>query len=257
MPNLIGYVFTNENELLNLSIIELMSVDILQFAGLTLIYFSIVKKLKLNLVVVLITGVVFCLVNLLLSSIKIENILLSTFTTLIWGSGETSYFPFLSWIIYPITGYAFGAFLIRSSNKSKFYLILLVTGLISLLGSGFMIAGLFNIDIGLVDEYSYYHQNILGNIVFLSFVMTWVSFLFFISKWFFGIFKSTIERWSRNVTSIYFIHWILIGNLVIFVGMNNSNLVFTIIISIIIAVVSDLMANIYSNLFRNKAKVTK
>jgi uncharacterized membrane protein len=230
MPNLIGYVFTSENELFDQSIIELISVDILQFAGLTLIYFSIIKKLKSNLVVVLITGVVFCLVNLLLSSIKIENLFLSTFTTLIWGSGKTSYFPFLSWIIYPIAGYTFGSFLIRCSNKLKFYLILFFTGLISFLGSGFLTVGLFNIDIGLLDEYSYYHHNILGNIVFLSFVLTWVSFLFFISKWFFGVLKTTIERWSRNVTSIYFIHWILIGNIVIFVGMNNSNLFFPVML---------------------------
>ncbi|MCG8569349.1 MAG: DUF1624 domain-containing protein [Spirochaetes bacterium] len=256
LPNLIGFIFTENNEFLQSAIKEFVSIDILQFAGLTLIYFSLVKKLKINLVIMIIMGIVFSAMNLILINIKTDHLLLSAFSGLVWGSSKISYFPFLSWIIYPIAGYFFGTFLIKCLNKSKLYLIILIFSLILFLTLGVTIVGLLNIDIGLTDEYSYYHHNIFGSMIFLSFIMLWISFLFFISKGFVGVIKTTVERWSRNVTSIYFIHWVLIGFLTIFLGMNTSNFIVTIIISIIIAAFSDILAVIYVKISGKKMHKT-
>lgn len=253
LPSLIGYFFSKDSEFLSLSYLEFISVDILQFAGLAFVYFAIVKKYKLGLAKIMLTVILFCLLNFLLSNIKIENPLVSAFSSLLWGSGEDSYFPFLSWIVYPIAGYCFGSFLIRCVNKKRFYLILFALGLTVFLTSGLIILKFLNIDIGLIDEYAYYHHNILGSIVFLSFVITWIGLLFFVSKGVRGIVKSTLARWSKNVSSIYFIHWVIIGNLTIFIGMNNKNLLLTIILTIFIVVVSDVMAIAYSN-FKKKEK---
>jgi uncharacterized membrane protein len=254
IPNLIGYILTNNNDLLEDSIRELISVDILQFAGLTLIYFSIVKKLKVNLVIMFITGVIFCAFNFLLLNIKTDSLLFSAFSGLIWGAGELSYFPFLSWIIYPIAGYCFGTFLIRCANKSKFYLNMLFSGLILFLSFAVAIVYLSKIDVGFINEYTYYHHTIFGSLIFLSFTIFWISLLFLISKGFVGVIKTTVERWSRNVTSIYFIHWVLIGNLTLLLGLNTSNLITTIAITVIIAILSDILAIVYVKVSKKNAQ---
>ena len=241
LPSLIAYSLTKDNLLVYQSFIEFVSVDILQFAGLTLIYFAIVKKLRLNLRGILATAFLFCIINIFVN-MKIDNLFFASFCSLIWGANEISYFPFLSWIIYPIVGYCFGTFLIRCKDKTKFYLILLIVGLFFLLCFGFTIIGLFGIDLGMNDEYSYYHHNIWGNIVFLSFVIVWISFMFFISKGLVGILKSFVIRWSKNVTEIYFIHWIIIGYLSIFIYSKKCGLICSILITIILFIVSDVLA---------------
>ena len=252
LPSLIAYALEGNNEFLALSVTEFISVDILQFAGLALIYFAIVQKLKLNLKGILITGFVFCFINLF-ATMKIDNLLFATFCSLFWGANELSYFPFLTWIAYPIFGYCFGTFLIRCKDKSKFYSILLAVGLLSLVGFGFIFTEFFGFDLGMTDDYAYYHHDIFGNIILLSFILIWISLLFFASKGFVGVLKSTVQRWSKNVTKIYFIHWILIGFLYFLIAPESCGLIATIIISIILAVVSDALAEVTRKKLESKA----
>lgn len=164
---------------------------------------------------------------------------------LLWGSNELTFFPFLTWIFYPIVGYLFGSFLMHCNSKKKFYLIIFFVAGIVWFFSIFVLQDVYGIDIGLFSENGYYQHSILGNIAFTGFVLWWISLCFFVSEYIPRFAMKTIDRWSKNVTDIYFAQWIIIGWLVIPLGymqLNPPNY-FYVLVAVIIA--SDLFAHIY------------
>lgn len=76
MPALLFGWMNNDSELFASSVYYFFSVDILQFAGLALIFFGLVKKFTFNNYVVLFLGLYFSLVNLFLLQIQVDNFLL-------------------------------------------------------------------------------------------------------------------------------------------------------------------------------------
>jgi surface polysaccharide O-acyltransferase-like enzyme len=60
-------------------------------------------------------------------------------------------------------------------------------------------------------QLEYFHQDLIGNIIISIFVLFWISLLYFLTialkDWKFA----TLKRWSRNITVIYFIHWVILG----------------------------------------------
>lgn len=245
IPYSIMFYLSGDVDSLYNALDEFFYIDILQFAGLTLVFFSIVKKLRMNTHMVLFSCLVFMILNFILIDIKIHSFPLSALSGLIWGSSEFSYFPFLSWIVYPVAGYIFGHYLIRCANRSKLYFFISILSAISFLVFSFFIKYLLNVDLGFEDEFAYYHHNFFGSLIFLSFIMLWISTLYYASSIFTGMIKTTVDRWSRNVTFIYFIHWVIIGFLMILFGNNESGLITTAILTITIIIASDVLATVF------------
>jgi hypothetical protein len=245
LPNLIGFLLLGDQELLIASLYELITIDILQFAGLTLIFFAVIKKYNLNFVYVLFVGVLISALNFVLQPIKVDHILLAAISGLIWGSSQISFFPFSTWLIYPIAGYLFGMQMIKYRDKKLFYKRLFISSFLILIFSSFIIVGVFGIDIGLEDDYAYYHHHIIGGLIYLSFVVCWLSILFFTSKLFAGLIGTTINRWSKNVTAIYFIHWVIIGFLTLLLGINSYSIIQSLLITLGVLIVSDMLSIIY------------
>lgn len=223
---------------------HIFEIDILQFAGLSLLFFAFIVKKKFSNIALIIIGFLLIGLNMLLLNVNTDNIYLSAVTGLFWGSSELSFFPFLGWIIYPIFGYIFGTILIKCNNKKLFYLFILLASMILLVLISIIIYNL-RIDIGLYDQYNYYHQSFFGNLTFIFFTTFWISILYFISKLFFGFFKTTIERWSKNVTSIYFIHWVIIGFLTLFIELSSNGFLISISIFVALIISSDLLSILY------------
>jgi len=57
-----------------------------------------------------------------------------------------------------------------------------------------------------------------------------------------------LVRWSKNVNSIYIIHWILISILIAVMGLNKLGFFVTIIVFVIICIASDVIAQSYKKL---------
>ena len=62
------------------------------------------------------------------------------------------------------------------------------------------------------------------------------------SEWIPGIVVKTMVRWSKNITAIYFVHWILIGWIALITDYNTMNLIETQLVTIPIFIVSDAIA---------------
>lgn len=244
--SLYWYIISRDTELLNVFINTFLAINILQFAGLALIFFSLCRKFQFNNWIIIMIGNVFIISNLFLLNLKTDHVLFKALSGLFWGSSNVSFYPFLSWIIYPIAGYIYGSFLIRCKNKSKFYLFLIVS---SLIFGGILMSSL-NIDINSSDIFTYHHQDIFDSIIILFFVFFWIGLIFFLSNGFIGILKTTIVRWSRNVAAIYFIHWVLITCLLSLnlIGMNSLSFLPTIALFFCIVIASDILASVYVRL---------
>lgn len=227
-----------------------MFIDILQFSGLAMIMFSLFLKFKLRKRTIAIIGVVLAILNLFILNIKIDNFWITSFTGLFWGSGEDSFFPFLTWAFYPIAGLLFGSFLIRCTNKRKFYII---SGLVStiIFFSGIVIFNIIlKIPTGLNSELGYYQHFITDNITFTAFVILEISILSFIVNLIPNFLTNIAGRWSKNVTSIYCISWCIITWTVLVIPSNSLSMGPFIIYIIITIVLSDFLAYIYTKIKR-------
>lgn len=190
---------------------QIYDADILQFAALAFIFFSIVLALKMKPWLVVVTATVITGVGMLLNSFipEVDSNVLQAITGLFWGSHEGSYFPFTSWILYPAVGYAFAYALKRTSDKKKLYLTVSPIGAAVYLIMTFVLLNFFEWDLLMDGEY-YYTQNIFFNIMFIGFVFMWLGICY-------ALFHITpkpvmriLEKFSSNVTIIYICQYILI-----------------------------------------------
>ncbi|MDR3291604.1 MAG: hypothetical protein LBT10_05565 [Methanobrevibacter sp.] len=253
MTTLILYLKTSDVYYLQSSITQLLNIDILQFAGLTFIFFAIVRKMKLDILKVLFIGLCILVINALTYNFHTGNILLDGILGLfIQTDSDICYFPLFSWIIYPIVGYVFGNFLIRCRDKDKLYEILLffsfVFLIILILTNNQLSLNLFEKFI--LDTRAYYFQNFLDNIFVISFIFFWISIFYYFQKYIYSkceLLNKTLNRWSKNVTAIYIISYLFItylGNTEFLII--PADVLHYLLLVIFIFIASDFLAEIYS-----------
>jgi len=231
------------------------TIDILQFAGLALIFLGLMLKLQFKGGAVLLIGFSLALINLLLLGQIPENYYLSVLSGLFWGTGEQSYFPFLSWIIYPLAGYAFGQILMRCLNTNRFYALTFLFGWGLCALSAYVFPEILGLDIGWSSEYAYYHHSLAGNVVYTFYVIGWIATLFFFSKIVPELIYKTMSRWSKNSLQMYFTHWVLIGWIMIFTGFKTLEINYFLPLFLTIFIVSDLIVTCYKKFRSPKISV--
>lgn len=247
LPALVSGVIEADDEYFAEALTGLAEVDILQFAGLALFFFGVIRGLRGGGKTLLVLGILFAGGNLLIGRHPVAGLLPAAITGLFWGSGELSYFPFLTWIPYPIAGYLFATLLIRCRDKNLFYglllagsVIVLTNALIALPFVGGSLAG--------DAEYDYYHHHAMLNAVFILFVLAWLALLHFATRALPRVPFTTLRRWSANVAAIYFIHWCLLGWLAVIIGYNTIGYAISFLIFLITCICSDLLACGYARL---------
>ena len=213
LPELILYAKTGDGNHLSDAVTYLLGVDILQFAGLTFLFFGASAKLKFTDAHYALSAVVLAGINLLVLGRVPQDPVVRVVSGSFWGTNEYTWFPFLTWIFYPILGYLFGQLLIRCTDKGRlykaaFWASLPVLALFTVYS--FSRGADFGETNGLYWD-SYYHHDLMGNIVIASFVLLWTSMAHFALPHLPGIVKGTLSRWSRNITTMYCVHWLIIG----------------------------------------------
>lgn len=235
LPSLLfGDISSYTNEL----IVSLVNIDILQFAGLAFIFFGLVKKLNLKSNHMVILVIIISFLNYMLLELQTENYIIAAITGLFWGSNELASFPFTTWIFYPVAGFYFGEILMRQENKAVFYKKVFFS-FATLLCLLIVISYKFSISSGLMTEVSYYHHTLFSNVLFTSFVLVWISVLFYIKRFIPVLVQNVLKRWSLNVNSIYIIHWIIICIIGSIVGFYSLNFVYSIVVLILTIGFSD------------------
>lgn len=193
------------------------AVDILTFAGLAFIFFSLVRYLKLNNKVLIVIGIVLCFLNFyLVNNYQIDfdtHPLIASFTSLFYNSSMPGYFSFFGWIIFPIAGYIFIQIRQKINNLNRFYLLI---GTISLLIFILMVIGTFKFNVGTYLIYpspnnAYYYMHPYQALGYLFFSIAWLSILYFVSKVIPSCLDKHINRLNKNLTIIYVVQWFIIN----------------------------------------------
>jgi surface polysaccharide O-acyltransferase-like enzyme len=166
----------------------------------------------------------------------------------LWGNSSYVSFPFFSWIFYPLVGVYLGNHLIRAKDKSIYYKGLAFAGLILLVFG--LLVSVTDIDTHVGD---YWRHSIGGNLWITGFVLVWWAFLYLLME------KITlppfllgrVNFWSKKVTSLYFIHWIIIGWGTLLLGFEDSSLFSTIILMVVFIFLSDRLTYAWTLVRRN------
>ena len=185
--------------------------DILPFAGFALLFFALMKKFNVPSIKILLIGCFFSTIQIFIPQFEISNPYLRLLAGYFIYIDKTSFFPILSWLIYPIVGYLLGEKLITSSNKSKFYI---KTALYSF--SVFAITNIYLIATNSMKPNYYlfmetgFHMDFFTTLIVASVSLVILSFGYFISKNIVNTIKDLITAISININSIYCIHWVIV-----------------------------------------------
>lgn len=127
---------------------------------------------------------------------------------LLWGTDWNVFFPLFPWIVYPLVGFAFGRVLIEQPDRRRFVRRMGVVGVVVML-VGVATIALVHPAIGIE---SYWRQPPGVLLAILGLVLAWLALADVVvarvppNRAF-----DQLYGWSRRVTSMYCIHWILIG----------------------------------------------
>lgn len=210
-------MYMPETENVKMFIKELIPIlfygDILHFAGLSFIVFSLLKRLKLNDTVIMAVGILLSLISSLISVINIDRYLLSETVGLFLPMNSFDAipvaFPFFAWFIFPAFGYWFGNRLKHIQNLTKFYLIMGgISLLISVAGLGIeMHQDAFMMS---VAEEDFYYLKAHDAILSILATIAMYAICYFIVKILPEKVNYSIVTISNSLNIIYMLSWIVI-----------------------------------------------
>lgn len=209
--NLICSVISGRFELNLLPFI--FGVDILLFAGLACLFISILKKqFRTNYLIAILCSILFPMMASYLSSFSFQLSALNYISAFFIGNTEWSFFPFFTWISYPLIGFVLNIINQKYDLQNKVtvklrFAILLITCCFTIFT--------FNYSSTITSQLQlYYHHTILFLIWTLVFLGGYYFFVVQLYHWFSSTKLIYYLTWlGKNVTYIYCIQWLIIGNI--------------------------------------------
>lgn len=262
---LLGFVL---NILLNLNLIVsvinglykinlgpyIFGVDILPFAGLSIIIIGSLKKYIENksYLLILVSLLLVLLGSFLLQYLP-TNIYLKYILAFLFGCAEWSYFPLLPWIAYPLIGFAFHQ--INKKQKLLFLHFNIIKLFVIILFIVFLFFTLNYATLVSCNLQSYYHHNLVFFIWTLIFIGFYALILAYINKLLIRNFFIEKIKWlGKNVTLIYFVQWIIIGNVATEVYRTVNNKYYLLFSFFLVLFASILITSLF-NYFKNRKKI--
>ena len=158
-------------------------------------------------------------------------------------------FPLLTWLIFPVTGFIFGKMLIRVRDKKGFYSLISVPAL--MIALIYMPIGIYH-GWGMFGEGQnyYYHMKIWDVCACICLDIGMLGAW----HWMSGLMRkgsvAFLREVSRNITSIYCIHWVFvrtITNVILYIknGTQILPLWQTLLLSLAILLVTLIIAHYY------------
>lgn len=230
--------------------------DILQFAGLTLIIMAILRHFSINRYILIGTAFIISMASPFLWKITVDIPIIGQFIDLLWGDKpikgfleNITVFPVFPWLAFPLIGMVIGEIFVKSSDLSKSYRRIGITGAV------IMVIGLvITATNPTLHNNDYYHSRQGGMIFMSGFTLLWLYLCHILTeKVKINPAFNLLYGWSKDVTSIYFIQWLIISWGVALFGINESSLITTIALSIIMVVLSHYINKLYQHI-RAKSK---
>ncbi len=218
IPSLIGFAITGDSEQFLSELPYLFfGNDILQFVSLAMMLMALLLYLKLSPPKIFALSLVMSIIGTVFRSVDLNNNVLNVIAGHFIGietvSGDPyiySDFPIMTWFIFYAFGYIFGEYYKRLKNKEKFYLIVSpVCLVISVAFCAWEIHGGFGMMMG-EGANVFYHMTTIEAIICIMACLGTMMIFMFTSKLIPEKLKKPIESVSRNVNSVYCIHWVLV-----------------------------------------------
>ncbi len=201
---------------------SIIAVDIYFFAAFAMIYFAVMKKYKekpKTAVTVSAVLVVVCFaINIIFGyeSFTTHNEWLDTLIGLFIRENDWSYFPFISWIIFPVVGYGAAVMFKKASSRREVIVDLIIAG-ITLIVSSQILMYVFGVTDAVIlgaheaTDASYYSLHPLCAICGCGLI----AIEFIIANLIMMAAKQRLPKFmskmSRNVMEIYIAQWVFIG----------------------------------------------
>ncbi|UQZ36117.1 hypothetical protein C2I18_22855 [Paenibacillus sp. PK3_47] len=260
--NLIRYVLplslvsfsTNENEIALGLLTAFFGVDILQFAGLAFLFMALVKKLNLKSTTVFLIGIGTSLIGMSLRWLSTDNDIADLFLGYFWATNSDTYFPFFNWIIFLIVGNIMGVYFQKCKDKQTFYSI--VSPVCGIIGLTYLFTALhFGIGMYAPDS-SYYFLGIVDVFFVVMLAIGIFGFNYALLKKFSNYDFKPFMRMSRNINTVYCIHWSLLPWFVVLLywgfGIDNFSFWQVAACAFILLIVSDKLAEWYIKVLKPK-----
>lgn len=191
----------------------LLEVDIFQLAGLSLIVLSFLKWKQIKYKYYLLIALIVIFVSPFFWQINNSGFL-KYILDIFWGTDAYVVFPLFSCLFYPLVGAYFGSLLSKAKDKTIFYKDCLIKGIpIFILGLLFLF---INPDF---SQTSYYRHNISLGLIFISTIIYYLAFINFNYKKLPIKITNTLTTWSKNVTLIYIVQWLIIAWIAILINL--------------------------------------
>lgn len=223
----------NSQEIIDYSLYMLFTVDIFQLAGLSLIFFSPLKKLAANKYIFPVLIIIILFVSPYLWGNK-DNLLI---LTPLWGAIESTDFPVFPWCIYFLLGMYLSKYFQTQNMEKSFKKRIIIAGL--------MIAAIGIATIGVFPLGDYYRSGLSIHFLMISFLFLWLPICDYIvaklSKKGFKWIVNTIYFWSSNVTGIYVVQWIIYGWSIIIIEPNSMVDYLAMMIGFMVVIISHIL----------------
>jgi uncharacterized membrane protein len=184
--------------------------DILQLAGISLLFVGFIRKYIKNKYGILAIGLLIALVSREVSGINIDYPVLNYISDLFFSNDYPAYiyFPVFPWMSFIIIGMFFGKWYLELNyNSKKLFKNMLYIGLL-FVALGAPLVFLY----GGYNYNGFYHMGPGGVIYFAGWTLIFLWAIFRItSKMEENKFTGLLKYCSRNLTSMYMIQWILIS----------------------------------------------
>ncbi|HXU28717.1 MAG TPA: heparan-alpha-glucosaminide N-acetyltransferase domain-containing protein [Bacteroidia bacterium] len=220
-------------------------VDILPFAGLAIILLAIFKNLfKKNMYVVFVVAILVAFFGQYFLRFVPENIFLKYISSFFYGSNRWSYFPLFPWLAYPLIGIGFYN-LKQKFDLEKTYNAIPKIG-IMILFLMFMAFTIFYAVSVSANLQAYYHHGLLfflWAIVFLAFYSFFINVINLIVGDF--VLIKYVKWLGKNVTLIYVLQWVMIGNYATEIYKTISSLLYLVTSFILVLSIASFLSYLF------------
>ena len=219
-----------------------VELDILHFAGLALIICAPIKHFVKKWYGWLIIAIVIVLACPVVFGRRGFSPVITYFMNFLWRTKEYGHFPIFPWLVYPLSGMIFGHFLKHFKNPRQFFPRSTTLGFLLCIIGGYMSYNYsdFNMESWLSGEYNEGQIHPWMVVCELGVLLVSLSFHQFCAtripwnKWF-----GWLTLWSKDVTLLYCLQWIIIGWMVIYI--NNLGFAGSIASMVFVFMVTELL----------------
>lgn len=215
IPYLIGYGITGDTEkYIDPLLYKVLCNDILLFAGMALVLIVLFRKIKLKDWQMAAIAFAASAAGTMLNGVDVNNALGNIFLGYLIGTEDAagmvmSYFPLLNWLVFPVSGYIFGKRLLRLKDKNLFYGILSVI-CVPVATIYYAVGIVYERGMFGEGQNCYYHLQFSDAVGAILSTLGVLGLCHFLIRHLPERVSSLSQKISRNITSIYCIHWVLV-----------------------------------------------